>query len=300
MTSSLNINRCKLLVLDLDINKISIADLRTHFSSYGPIEWIETFPDSTSAIIYFVSYLIVDKLIQQRTSFIGQNKIRLRRFRLDSNNWHIDSHTLYVKLSTLNCQINETTLRFCFRNFQSSITKFDFLQDNQALISFSNYDYVDQILLMSSDMFIINGIPLQFERMMEKIPKKSRWDQGPDSLTTTPILSVRDPVVHKLVSHIEYLTKQLGEKSNHTRNEIKRLEAEVFILKNENAKLKSKENLSANKNLEQRLMALEDISNRFINHNRCKRSSSIEKQSKRRRKYRVNDDDDDDANDYSD
>jgi hypothetical protein len=66
---------------------------------------------------------------------------------------------------------------------------------------------------MSSDMFIINGIPLQFERMMEKIPKKSRWDQGPDPLTTTPILSVRDPVVHKLVSHIEYLTKQLGGKN---------------------------------------------------------------------------------------
>jgi len=80
-------------------------------------------------------------------------------------------------------------------------------------------------------MFIINGITLVFERMMEKIPKKSRWDQAPTPLTTVPVLSVRDPVVHKLISHIEYLTKQIREQPNHSRNEIERLEAEVFILK---------------------------------------------------------------------
>jgi len=318
MTSSINNNRCKLLVLDLDINKISLTDLRTYFSSYGPVEWIETFPGSTSAIIYFVSYLTVDHLIKQRTGLIGQNNIRLRRFRLDSNNWHIDSHTLHVKFSTsiyTNCILNEENLRFCFRDFQSSMTKLDLIQDNQALISFSNYDYVDQILLVSPNMFSINGIPLVFERMMEKIPRKSRWDQPTDPLTTIPVLSVRDPVVHKLISHIEYLTKQLRgkriyfdcirifilimiEQPNHTRNELERLEAEVFILKNENAKLKSKQNLLANKNIEQRLAALEDISNRFVNQkephhhpNRRERSSSNEKQSKRRRKYRVDDDD---------
>jgi hypothetical protein len=149
---------------------------------------------------------------------------------------------------------------------------------------------------------------------MEKIPRKSRWDQPTDPITTIPVLSVRDPVVHKLISHIEYLTKQLRgkriyfdcirifilimiEQPNHTRNELERLEAEVFILKNENAKLKSKQNLLANKNIEQRLAALEDISNRFVNQkehhhpNRRERSSSNEKQSKRRRKYRVDDDD---------
>ncbi len=62
-------------------------------------------------------------------------------------------------------------------------------------------------------MFIINGITLVFERMMEKIPRKSRWNQAPIPLTTTPILSVRDSVVCKLISHIEYLTKQLRGKT---------------------------------------------------------------------------------------
>jgi hypothetical protein len=215
MTSPINNNHCKLLILDLDTNKISLDNLRTYFSSYGPIEWIETFPGSTSAIIYFVSYLIVDHLIKTRTCLIGENNVRLRRYRLDQNNWHIDSHTLYVKLLTpvySNCLLTEETLRFCFRDFQSNITKLDLIHDNQALISFSNYDYVDQILLLPSNMFIINGIPLVFERMMEKITKKSRWDQQPTPLATTPILSVRDPVVHKLISHIEYLTKELRGK----------------------------------------------------------------------------------------
>jgi len=75
---------------------------------------------------------------------------------------------------------------------------------------------------------------------------------------------------------------------------IERLEAEVFILKNENAKIKSKQELSSNKNIEQRLMALEDISNRLVSkqhhhHNRRERSNSNEKRSKRRRKYTIND-----------
>jgi len=298
MTSSINNNRCKLLILDLNINKISVSDLRTYFSSYGPVEWIETFPGSTSAIIYFVSYLTVDYLVKLRTCLIGQNSIRLRRYRLDQNNWHIDSHTLHVKLSTpvySNNILNESALRFCFRDFQSYITKLDIIYDNQALIFFSNYDYVDQILLQPSNMFIINGITLVFERMMEKIPKKSRWDQAPTPLTTVPVLSVRDPVVHKLISHIEYLTKQLREQPNHSRNEIERLEAEVFILKNENAKLKSKQNLSSNKNIEQRLIALEDISNQLVNkkeyyNKRRERSNSNENQSKRRRKYKIDND----------
>ncbi len=293
MTSSINNNRCKLLILDLDINKISLADLRAYFSSYGPVEWIETFPDSPSAIIYFVSYLTVDRLVKQRTGLIGQNNIRLRRFRLDPNNWQIDSHTLHVKLSTpvyTNCVLNEEILRYCFRDFQSFITKLDLIQDNQALISFSNYDYVDQILLISPDMFNINGIPLAFDRMMDKIPRKSRWDQPAQPLSTIPILPVRDPVAHKLISHIEYLTKQLGEQ----RNQVERLEAAVFILKNENAQLKSKQNSLTNKTIEQRLTVLEDISNRLVhkkeNHRR-ERSPIYEKPLKRRRKHQIDDDD---------
>jgi hypothetical protein len=216
MTSSINNNRCKLLVLDLDTNKISIDDLRAYFISYGPVEWIETFPESTSAIIYFVSHLIVNRLVSYRTCLIDQNNVRLRRFRLDQTNWHIDSHTLYIKLSAptySHCGINEVSLRYCFRDYQSYITKIDIINNSQALVSFSYYDHVDQILLMPLDMFMIDEIQLVFERMMEKIEKKSRWDQAPAPLTTVPLLSAREPVVHKLISHIEYLTRRLrGER----------------------------------------------------------------------------------------
>lgn len=215
MTSPINNNRCKLLILDLDVNNVSIDNLRTFFTPYGPVEWIEIFPGTTSAIIYFVSYLIVDRLVNFRTCLIGQNNVRLRRFRLEQNNWHIDSHTLCIKLETSiysNYVLTETVLRNCFQHYQSYITKLDFVQDNQALISFSNYDYVDQILLIPSNMFLIDDMPLVFERMMEKIPKKSRWDQPPPPLSTLPLLSDRNPVMYKLISHIEYLTKQLRGK----------------------------------------------------------------------------------------
>jgi len=215
MTSPIHNNRCKLLVLDLDVNKTSIDDLRTFFTPYGRIEWIETFPGSTSAIIYFVSYLIVDRLVNSRTCLINQNNVRLRRFRFDEKDWDVDSQTLYVKLTTpaySNYVLTETALRNCFQDYQSHILKMDLIHDNQALISFSNYDYVDRILLMPSNTFIIDGVPLVFERMMNKIKKTSRWDQTSAPLTTLPVLSVRDPVVHKLISHIEYLGKQLRGK----------------------------------------------------------------------------------------
>ncbi|CAF1335677.1 unnamed protein product [Adineta steineri] len=293
MTSSINNNRCKLLVLDLDVKQINMDILRTFFSLYGVIEWIQIFPEFNSAIIYFVNYLIADHLINYRTCLIGQNNVRLRRFRLDQTNWNIDSHTLYVKLN-FDCILTEEALRYCFRDYQPHINKLDLLHDNQALISFTNYDYVDQILLMPSNAFIINNVPLVFERMIEKINKKSRWDQGPSPLPTGSVLPVRDPVIHKLISHIEYLAKQLRELPNHSRNEIERLQAEVFILKNENARLKSKQDLSSNKNIEKRLTVLEDVSNRRstkdYHHIRRERSSSNEKPIKRRRKYKIDDD----------
>ncbi|CAF2794032.1 unnamed protein product [Rotaria sp. Silwood2] len=297
MTSSINNNRCKLLVLDLDIKQTSIDDLRTFFSSYGPVEWIETFPESSSVIIYFISYLIVDHLVNYRTCIIGQSVVRLRRFRLDQNNWHFDSCTLYIKLTTSpysNSVLTEVALRYCFRDYLPYINKLDIINENNALVSFSHYDYVDQIILMPSTMFIIDDVPLVFERIIEKVNKKSRWDQSSAPLTTKPILSVRDPVVHKLISHIEYLTKQLREQPSHSQNKIERLEAEVFILKNENAELKSKFELKSTKNIEQRLKVLEDVSNRLVNKqydlNRRERSNNNEKQPKRRRSYKIHDD----------
>lgn len=213
MTSLPENNLCKLLLLDIDPSKTSRADLRIHLTSYAPIEYIETFFKGTSAIIYFVSYLPVNHLVEQRTAILGENRIRLRRFRLDSNNWHIDSRTIHVKLSGDGQLLDETVLRFCFRDFQSSINKIDLIDHSQALISFSHYDCVDQILLRPSEMFIVNGIPLVFERMMEHIPKKSRWDQQSEPLATIPVLSQRDPVVYKLIKHIEYLTRQIRGKS---------------------------------------------------------------------------------------
>lgn len=51
------------------------------------------------------------------------------------------------------------------------------------------------------------------------------------------------------------------EQPGNSRDEIERLEAELFILKNENAQLKSKQQ---NHIQEQRRTTLEDISNRFL------------------------------------
>ncbi|CAF4410860.1 unnamed protein product, partial [Rotaria magnacalcarata] len=72
-------------------------------------------------------------------------------------------------------------------------------------------------------------------------------DQVVVPLTTKPILADRDPVVYKLLIHIEHLAKQLRGQPNQARNKIEQLEAEVFILKNENARLKSKHELLSNK-----------------------------------------------------
>ncbi|CAF1126924.1 unnamed protein product [Adineta ricciae] len=294
MTSSISNNRFKLLVLDLDVQRISIETLRKYFTAYGPVEWVQIFPESTSAMIFFVSYMIVDHLIPCGTCFIGENRVRLRRYRLDQNNWHIDSHTLYIKLNS-SLTLTEQSLRQCFREYHSQITKIEVIHDNQALISFSNYDCVDQILLVPMNSYHIERIPLVFERMMEKIRKTSRWDQKPTCLSNTPVLAVRDPLVNKLVSHIEYLTKQLREQPGCIQNQINKLEAEVFVLRNENARLKSKQIFATNDTIEQRVKTLEDISNRLINNhyhekNRRERSYSKEKSSKRQRKYRVSDD----------
>lgn len=51
------------------------------------------------------------------------------------------------------------------------------------------------------------------------------------------------------------------EQPDNSRDEIERLEAELFILKNENAQLKSKQR---NHIMNQRRTTLEDISNRFL------------------------------------
>lgn len=205
MTSSIQDNRCKLLVLDLDIDKISVNDLRTYFSTYGSIEWIKTYSGSKSAIIYFTNYLTVDHLIDVRTCITNHNTLRLRRYRLDENNWHIDSQTLLVKLITSNNVLNESTLQYHFQDYKSHIVKVDIIDEYQALISFSNYDYVDQIILKPSTIYA-------FERILEKPKRKSRWDQAPVPLSTQPILAVRNPVVYKLLTHIEYLTKQIRGK----------------------------------------------------------------------------------------
>ena len=82
---------------------------------------------------------------------------------------------------------------------------------SQALITFESFDHVDQILLMPSHMFMIDGQTLQLERLLaRKKPRHSRWDQT-SNVTT---LAVRNPLMYKLISHIEYLSKQLQGKSS--------------------------------------------------------------------------------------
>lgn len=76
------------------------------------------------------------------------------------------------------------------------------------------------------------------------------------------------------------------EQAAHDREETQRLQAEVFILKNENALLKSKEKAIPKKTISRLAMALTDISNQSVtkpHQQQRERSPSQEKQIKRRR-----------------
>lgn len=215
MTSTIEDNRCKLLVLDLDTNQITTNDLQTFFTSYGPIEWIELLPKAASAVIQFTSYLVVDRLMQSPTCLIGQTSVRVRRFRSDVTDCRVDSYNLLVNTTATGSSQNpltEASLHQCFHDYQSRITGLDVFSASQALISFQTYDVVDQILLMPANTFTINDEPLVLQRIIAKINRKSRWDQPSQPLTILPVLSVRDPLMHKLLSHIEYLTKRLRGK----------------------------------------------------------------------------------------
>ncbi|CAF1006701.1 unnamed protein product [Adineta steineri] len=257
MTCLPNNNRCKLLVLDIDINQLNSDDLRRFFIPYGPIESVEIFPRCSAAIIYFVSYLSVDRLVSYRTYLIHQNYVRLRRFRLDQTNWNIDCRTLRVKFNTTtNNKLTELSLAHCFKEYQSYIEKITVYPNNHGLILFSDYNYVDQLLLLPVNVYQINNKTLTLERMIQK---------------------KRDPIVGRLLNQNEYLLKQLRDKQNNSRDDIEQLEAEIFILKNENAQL--------NQNIKTRRRVLVDISNRCSNdqyHRKRSRSNSSEKPIKRR------------------
>jgi hypothetical protein len=279
MTSLTNDNRCKLLLLDVDINRLTTDDLRTFFTSYGPVEWIELFPLCSSAIIQFTSRLTVEHLVTDRTCLIGQNHIRLRRFRPDKTNWNIDCYILHITLrltTEMNCRLTETSLVHCFRDYRSHIIKINVFPTNQALIFFSDYNFLDQILLLPTNSFKVNNESLVLKPMIRQ--KRSQWKQPPPP-PPLPVFPKRGPVVHQLLLQIEHLSKQLRgkklsimiylkslsnflEQPGNSRHEIERLEAEIFILKNENAQFKSKQQSSLNKNIEQRLTVLEDITNR--------------------------------------
>jgi hypothetical protein len=78
----------------------------------------------------------------------------------------------------------------------------------------------------------------------------------------------------------------ISEQAAHGREDTQRLEAEVFILKNENAVLKSKEKATPKKTMSRLALALTDISNQSASkphQQRRARSPSQGKQIKRRR-----------------
>lgn len=250
MTSLIEENRRKLLVLDLDSHQINSNDLYHYFNQYSPIQLIEFNPNGTSAIVHFYYYQIVDYFLYFNTCWIKDRMIRLRRFRSDLSACDVDSSTLRVKCSHSE-PLTEESLRQCFHHHQPSIKSIDVICHSQALITFEKFDHVDQILLMPSHMFTVNGQTLQLERILaRKKPRRSRWDQQPSDVTT---LAVRNPLMYKLVGHIEYLNKQLQERPTQCREEVQRLENEVVTLKNENAQLKAEK---------KRSFALKDISNR--------------------------------------
>ncbi|UJR09450.1 hypothetical protein I4U23_013689 [Adineta vaga] len=265
-------NRCKLLVLDIDSNQVNSDDIRRYFLTYGPIEWIEIFPKLSSAVIYFVSYLTVNRLVGVRTCFINQNQLRLRHFRPDETNWNIDIRTLRVKFHTtnqMNIKFTESTLFHCFKEYQSCIMKMTVYPNNHALLLFSDYIYVDQLLLLPINRFQIDSQPLILERLIRKNRLQQQQQQQKP---------MRDSVIEQLWDQIEYLSKQLREKPGNSRCEIERLQAELFVLKNENAQLKSKQNT------EQHRTALIDISNKCSNERSYQkrwRSNSSERETKR-------------------
>jgi hypothetical protein len=194
--SSTNSNRCKLLVFNIDTNRLNFNDLRTFFTEHGPIEWIKIFPKFSSAIIQFRSYLSVDRLVSYRRCLIDKNDVRLRRFRLDKINCHIDCHILRVKSTNVN--LTESLLLNCFEKYQCHIVKINLYSNNQASIFFSDYDYVDQILLLPLNSFQINNDEsLGLERMIERKRLQVRK---------------RDPIIQQLFDQIEHLSKQLRGK----------------------------------------------------------------------------------------
>ncbi|CAF1662850.1 unnamed protein product [Adineta ricciae] len=241
-------NRCKLLVLDIDVKQLNSNDLRQYFTTYGPIEWMEIFPKFSSAIIYFVSYLIVDRLVRYRTCSINQNQLRLRHYRSDEASAHIDTRTVRIRLSNprnTGLKLTQSRLSPCFERYQSFINKITVFPNNHALIIFSDHIYADRVLLDSNNEFQINGQSLILERLV----RKSRTQQQQQRKQP------RDVVVDQLLDRIASLSRQLREKPENSRNEIERLEAELFIIKNENAQLKS----------QQQRTALIDISNKNSN-----------------------------------
>ena len=216
MTCAIDDNQCKLLVLGLNTadSQTSTQDLRSYFTSYGSIEWIQVLTNGSSAVIHFTQSSTVDRLVRQRTGLLGQQSLRLRRFRSDDTNWHLDSCTLYVKFNRL-VPLTEASLQHCFRDYQPYIRRLDVIDGDRALISFCDYDHVDRILLEPANGWMIHGEVPTLERLMTRPIKRSRWDQRPTPSSGLPVLAERNPVVHQLITHIEYLAKQLRGESVH-------------------------------------------------------------------------------------
>lgn len=217
MMSSFEENQRKLLVLDVDFNRISLEKIQNYFLQFGSIESIENFENFSSISIRFSTVNVVDRLVQLSFCLIENFAVRLRRFRSDLLSAHLDCFTLRMKFEAKKSKIqwlNEISLRQCFSSYQSSICSIDLIDENQALINFRHYDSVDQILLQPVEHFRINNCSLQLERIMTKSHRKTRWDDPSQPLTNQPTLAQRNPLVYRLLSHIEYLTKKLRGKKN--------------------------------------------------------------------------------------
>ena len=219
MTCAIDENQCKLLVLGLNTvdSETRTQELRSYFTLHGSIEWIQLFTNGSSAVIHFTHSSTVDRLARQRTGLLGQQSIRLRRFRSDTTHWHVDSCTLYVKCNrsvpSIGAALTDVSLQHCFRTYQPYIRRLDVIDSDRALISFCDYDHVDKILLEPANNWMVHGEVLALERLMTRPVKRSRWDQRPTPSSTLPVLSERNPVVHQLITHIEYLAKQLRGES---------------------------------------------------------------------------------------
>jgi len=78
------------------------------------------------------------------------------------------SYVKFRRTIGIHTKLTQSALLYCFEKYRSNITDVNIYSNNQGLIFFSDYNYVDELLLLSSNSFKINNESLVVERMMQR------------------------------------------------------------------------------------------------------------------------------------